>query len=130
MLFLSSKTGYISIELLILIMEAFNYCWATTQPSVDCILISDNLAIQRNSAIVAMAKSSGIHMISIMLGSSHLFQVHDQLLLAELKKLRCQIFTTFFPLPPQNHRLFWNYARIVSFSMRRMPWTLNCCGIR
>ena len=85
-LFLSSETGYISTELFIIIMDAFTYWWTTVHEDVHCLLISDNLAIHKNKAIVKKAKSHGIHMINIMPGSSHWFQVHDQIPFAELKK--------------------------------------------
>ena len=85
-LFLSSETGYVSIELFRHIMDAFTYWWTTTRPGVHCLLISDNLAIHKNSAVVAKAKSNGIHMMNIMPGSFHWFQVHDQLPFAQLKR--------------------------------------------
>ena len=85
-LFLSSETGYITTELFRRIIDAFIYWWTTTRPGVGCLLISDNLAIHKNSFIVNNAKANGIHMMNIMAGSSHWFQVHDQLPFAELKK--------------------------------------------
>ena len=85
-LFLSSQSGYVTIELFHTIMDAFIYWWTTTRPGVACLLISDNLAIHKNSAIVEKAESNGIYMLNIMAGSSHWFQVHDQLPFAILKK--------------------------------------------
>ena len=40
----------------------------------------------KNTAIVEKAESNGIYMLNIMAGSSHWFQVHDQLPFAILKK--------------------------------------------
>jgi len=85
-LFLSSHSGYLTIELFSIIMDAFINWWTTTRPGVACLLISDNLAIHKNSAIVKKAESNGIYMLNIMPGSSHWFQVHDQLPFAILKK--------------------------------------------
>ena len=85
-LFLSSPTGFLTTELFEVIMNAFIYWWTTTRPSTACILISDNLAIHKNKAIVEKAERSGIYMFNIMPGSSHWFQVHDQLPFAILKK--------------------------------------------
>ena len=95
-LFLSSETGYISIELFKFIIDAFINWWTIIHPKVHCLLISDNLAIHRNKDIVKNAKASGIHMINIMAGSSHWFQVHDQLPFAQLKKQMMLDFYTCF----------------------------------
>jgi len=67
-------------------MDAFGNWWTTTHPGLDCLLISDNLAIHKNSVIVGKAKDRGINMLNIMPGSSHWFQVHDQQPFAILKK--------------------------------------------
>ena len=48
-------------------------------------MISDNLSIHRNDSIVATALRSGIHMLNIMPGSLHWFQVHDQVPFGTLK---------------------------------------------
>ena len=99
-LFLSSESGYISTDLFRCIMEEFTIWWTSTHAGLDCYLISDNLAIHRNKDIVATAESNGIHLLNIMPGSSHWFQVHDQLPFAILKKKimveknRC--FASFF----------------------------------
>jgi len=64
------------------------YCllW-DTRPGLDCYMISDNLRIHTNVEVVATALRSGIHMINIMPGSSHWFQVHDQHPFATLKNV-------------------------------------------
>ena len=49
-------------------------------------LISDNLSIHRNSTITETAFKQGVHMFNIMPGTSHWFQVHDQLPFANLIK--------------------------------------------
>lgn len=85
-LFLSSKTGYITTELFHCIMTEFTKWWTDTHPGLECFLISDNLSIHRNEMIVKEARRNGIHMLNIMPGSSHWFQVHDQLPFATLKK--------------------------------------------
>ena len=95
-IFLSSETGYVTISLFNRIMDAFIEWWTTTHEGVDCLLISDNLAIHKNKSIVAKAKERGIHMLNIMPGSSHWFQVHDQQPFAILKKNYYPVFTTFF----------------------------------
>ena len=93
--FYSSKTGYMSIDQFRPIMEDFINWWTTTHEGVDCLLISDNLSVHKNQAVVDMAREKGVHMLNIMPGSSHWFQVHDQKPFAILKKktdrqfLRC-----------------------------------------
>ena len=95
-LFLSSETGYVSTELFTCIMDDFTNWWTTTNPGVDCLLISDNLAIHKNKAIVAKAEDRGIHMLNIIPGSSHWFQVHDQQPFAVLKKKLISSFYDIF----------------------------------
>ena len=85
-LFLVSEKGYLTTDLFAYIMKEFAKWWTTTRPGLHCYMISDNLHIHRNDEIVATALRSGIHMINIMPGSSHWFQVHDQLPFATLKK--------------------------------------------
>jgi len=84
-LFLVSDTGYLTIDLFKYIMEEFAKWWTTTHPGLHCFMISDNLRVHVNEQIVATALRSGIHMLNIMPGSSHWFQVHDQLPFAILK---------------------------------------------
>ena len=85
-LFLSSETGYISSEQFETIMAEFASWWQATRPGLDCFMISDNLRIHCNKRIVNTAMSKGIHMLNIMAGSSHWFQVHDQQPFGILKK--------------------------------------------
>jgi len=99
-LFLSSKTGYISTDLFACIMKEFTKWWTSTRPGLECFLISDNLSIHKNKDIVEEAEHKGIHMLNIMPGSSHWFQVHDQLPFAVLKKRmmieNSKCFSSFF----------------------------------
>ena len=102
-LFLSSATGYITIDLFDRIMDAFISWWTQGHPGVDCLLICDNLAIHKNKAIVAKAEHRGVHLLTIMPGSSHWFQVHDQEPFAELKKSLIIIFYDVFADPDPDH---------------------------
>ena len=70
-----TQTGYVNKE-----------GWTTTRPGLHCFLICDNLPAHRNNEIVSTARVQGIHILHIMPGSSHWFQVHDQLPFATLKK--------------------------------------------
>jgi len=85
-LFFANETGYLTKEIFEVIMDKFIKWWTVTRPGLHCFMISDNLSIHRDSGIVSHARSMGIHMINIMPGSSHWFQVHDQLPFANLKK--------------------------------------------
>ena len=94
--FVSSETGYISTDLFKRIMDEFIVWWTVTRPGLECVLLSDNLPIHRNKGIVDNARSHGIHMLNIMAGSSHWFQVHDQLPFAGLKNcLKSQFYDCF-----------------------------------
>ena len=95
-LFLSSRSGYLTIEVFEIIMDAFIYWWTSIRPGVACLLISDNLAFHKNSAIVAKTESNGIYVLNIMPGSSHWFQVHDQKPFAILKKKMGVCFYKYF----------------------------------
>ena len=85
-LFLQSKTGFLTLELFDYIMEEFAKYWNLTRPGLHCFMISDNLRCHHNNEIFRKAFLRGIHMFYIMPGSSHWFQVHDQLPFANLKK--------------------------------------------
>ena len=89
-LFFANETGYLTKEIFAVIMDEFIKWWTATRPGLHCFMISDNLSIHRDNAIVSHARSMGIHMINIMPGSSHWFQVHDQLPFANLKKMMLQ----------------------------------------
>lgn len=85
-LFLQSKKGFLTIPLFKIIMEEFIKWWTLLHPGLHCFLISDNLRVHRNDRIVKTASKYGVHMLNIMAGTSHWFQVHDQLPFANLKK--------------------------------------------
>jgi len=85
------------------------YCllW-DTRPGLDCYMISDNLRIHTNVEVVATALRSGIHMINIMPGSSHWFQVHDQHPFATLKNVmegKKYELLSDTPLTPEDRRV-------------------------
>ncbi len=85
-LFLQSEKGFLTAELFKIIMEEFIKWWKRFNPGLHCFLISDNLSIHSNDDIVRTAARHGVHMLNIMPGTSHWFQVHDQLPFANLKK--------------------------------------------
>ena len=84
--FLENKTGRLTIELFRYVMDNFISLWTTPLPGLDCFLICDNLSVHKDCDIIKDTLSKGIHLINIMPGSSHWFQVHDQLPFAILKK--------------------------------------------
>jgi len=102
-LFLSSETGFISTEHFEIIMAEFASWWQITRPGLDCFMISDNLRVHCNKRIVATAMSKGIHMLNIMPGSSHWFQVHDQqpfgLLKKKMAEKKSEFSGCFSPVP-------------------------------
>ena len=85
--FLQSEKGFVTTYLFKIIMEQFTKWWTRHHEGLHCFLISDNLSIHRNDTIVKKASKHGIHMLNIMPGTSHWFQVHDQLPFANLKKI-------------------------------------------
>ena len=84
--FLENKTGRLTIELFRYVMDNFISLWTTPLPGLDCFLICDNLSVHKDCDIIKDTLSKGIHLINIMPGSSHWFQVHDQEPFAILKK--------------------------------------------
>jgi len=85
-LYLSSESGYITLPLFRCVMEHFTKWWNESFPDLECYLICDNLRIHTNKSIVEFAKTKGVHIITIMPGTSHWFQVHDQKPFGTLKK--------------------------------------------
>ena len=67
-------------------MERFINWRTATRSSLDRFFISNNLSIHRDYDIIEMARNKGIHVINIIPGSLHWFQVHDQEPFAILKK--------------------------------------------
>ena len=106
-IFLKSERGFINIELFTYIMDEFRKWWTATRPGLHCFLICDNLSVHRNDTIVKTARRYGIHMIYIMPGSSHWFQVHDQFPFGTLKKEMASIKLRKVPpisLEPESKR--------------------------
>ena len=100
-LFFASETGCLTIEIFKCIMEKYAKWWATVNPGLACYMISDNLSIHRNREVVKIAKDNGIELLNIMPGSSHWFQVHDQLPFAVLKKKLADLKNEFLAwIPP------------------------------
>ena len=85
-LFLQSEKGHLTYEHFKIIMEEFIKWWRRFHPRLHCFLISDNLSIHRADDIVRIAARHGVHLLNIMAGTSHWFQVHDQLPFENLKK--------------------------------------------
>ena len=85
-LFLFSESGYFNTDMFKIIMDEFINWWTSTRPGLERYVISDNLSINKNSEMVSMTKSKGIHILNIMPRSSHWFQVHDQKPLSVPKK--------------------------------------------
>ena len=86
-LFLQSEKGFLTTELFKIIMKEFIKWWERDHKGLHCFLISDNLSILRADDIVRTAVRHGVHMLNIMPGTSHWFQVHDQFPFANLKKI-------------------------------------------
>ena len=85
-LIVSSECGYMTLPLFECIMNHFIKWWNEENPGLDCFLLCDNLRIHVNKNVCDMAESKGVHIKTIMPGSSHWFQVHDQLPFGMLKK--------------------------------------------
>ena len=85
-LYLSSKTGYMTKPLFKCIMEHFVKWWNAENPGLHCYLLCDNLNIHINKEVVAFTSARGVNITTIMPGSSHWFQVHDQIPFGTLKK--------------------------------------------
>ena len=85
-IYTSSGTGYITIPLFKYILKSFNEWWNLCNPGLFCYLVCDRLPVHVNDDVKKFAREKRIHIIPIMPGSSHWFQVHDQIPLADLKK--------------------------------------------
>ena len=72
-------------------MKEFTKLWTTTRPGLHYFMVSGNLRIHTNDSIMVNARTQGIHMFNIMAGSSHWFQVHDQIPFATLKNKMSQL---------------------------------------
>ena len=73
--------------------------------------------------IVEEARHNGIHMLNIMPGSSHWFQVHDQLPFATVEKnswSKKSMCFGFFLVPREVSRtmLMWNFYKAEAYALR------------
>ena len=80
------KTGFLLRDEFAPVMEEFTNWWNIRNPDLHCILPCDNLPVHRIEEVVKATHTQGVHLINIMLGSLHWFQVYDQLPFANLKK--------------------------------------------
>lgn len=84
--YLSSKSGFVTIPLFKCILDEFSKWWKQHHEGLNCYLVCDNMRAHVNESVKEFANARGIHIIPIMRGSSHWFQVHDQLPFGTLKK--------------------------------------------
>ena len=136
-LFLESGTGYLTLELFEYIMEEFTKWWTATRPGLQCFMVSDNLRIHTNDTIVRNARTKGIHMFNIMPGSSHWFQVHDQIPFASLKKkmseFKNEILNCVTLEPKERTKLFhaiFYKSEKYSFTEKNVLKSLAAVGLR
>ena len=112
-LFLQSEKGFLTAELFKIIMEEFIKWWKRFHPGLHCFLISDNLSIHRNDDIERTAARHSLHILNIMPGTSHWFQVHDQLPFRNLKKIiarkKKSLFSLFHPFTIQEDGVAHGY---------------------
>ena len=85
-LVLECRKGLSSDNLLNIIMkELFKWLGVENQ-RLHCLMILDNLRIQTNDITINTSRRCDIYMLIIMPETSHWFQIHDQIPLANLKK--------------------------------------------
>ena len=84
--YLSSETGYMTVSIFQCIMKQFIKWWTESHPGLECYLVCDNLCIHKQKSVKEITEPEGIHIRTIMPGSSHWFQVHDQKPFGTLKK--------------------------------------------
>ncbi len=98
-LLLSSETGYMTIPLYKSIMKHFTDWWTEDNPGLQCFLICDNLPVHVNKDVFELASANGVNIKTIMPGTSHWFQVHDQTPFGSLKKkierIKKSVFASF-----------------------------------
>ena len=85
-LFLSNRTGYVTIPLFKCIVDEFSKWWNKLHKSLNCYLVCNNLSVHGSKMTKYYANARCIYIFPIMAGSSHWFQVHDQLPFGSLKK--------------------------------------------
>ena len=84
--FLESEKGFLTAKLFKIVMEELVKWRKLANSGLHCFLLSDNLKNHVSKAIMKTACKHGIHVLNIIPGTSHWFQVHDQLPFANLKK--------------------------------------------
>ncbi len=85
--FLSSPTAYVTIRLFKCILDEFSKWWNSQHEGLNCYLVCDNLRAHVSDDVKQFANARGIYVFPIMAGSSHWFQVHDQVPFGTLKKI-------------------------------------------
>ena len=108
-LYLTSKSGCLTKSLFKIVLEYFSKWWNQENPGLQCFFICDQLPVHMNESIKEYAKARGISIIPIMPGSSHWFQVQDQLPFGTLKKKMSHEknrFSLLSSLGPEDQRSF------------------------
>ena len=101
--FLESEKGFLTAKLFKIVMEELVKWRKLANSGLHCFLLSDNLKNHVSKAIMKTACKHGIHVLNIIPGTSHWFQVHDQLPFANLKKklanekMKCSRFFSHTP---------------------------------
>jgi len=85
-LYLTSKTGCMTIPLFKIVLDYFHKWWSKENPGLKCFFVCDQLPVHMNNSVDKYAKDRDIKIIPIMAGSSHWPQVQDQLPFGTLKK--------------------------------------------
>ena len=85
-LFLQNKTGYLDTALYKVILTEFHAWWVSIHPNLDCYILSDQLKVHRDADILQYSLDNHMYLWSIMAGTSHWFQVHNQYPFGLLKK--------------------------------------------
>ncbi len=98
-LYATSESGYITIPLFKCILDHLSKWWNQCNPSLTCFIICDRLPVHVNKDVQAFAMERNIKIFPIMPGSSHWFQVHDQLPFGDLKKKLLSKKSRFSGLP-------------------------------
>ena len=85
--FHQTQTGYIDKEAYKKIIIEFCGWWNTIHPGLYCFVLADQLPVHRDPDILKLALERNVFLWSIMSGTSHWFQVHDQFPFGLLKKM-------------------------------------------
>ena len=90
-------------------MKEFTKLWTEHHPDLHCNMVGDNLRAQGSDDIFATALRNSIQILNVIAGSSHWFQVHDQLQFANLKNFMDQKnfeLLSDISLTPKQKRVF------------------------